>query len=167
MRSTRLSWPSLNRLFNRLAQVAASLLLAAGLVGGVGLASGQPSPATTESESVSAQWLANFDLQAAHQLREHPGIRTSSIRAVIRQASEREDLALPQTASALLHVIENGKSRKNRMMAVQALSKIAPEQVGKARYDKAMRQLYALGEQEPSGQVRRAIADAIASDRTG
>jgi hypothetical protein len=111
--------------------------------------------------------LANFDLQAAHQLRETPAIRTSLIRVVIQQTAETEDLALPQTASALLHVIENGKSRKNRMMAVQALSKIAPEQVGEARYDKAMRQLYALGEKEPSDQVRKAIADAITSYQTG
>jgi hypothetical protein len=52
------------------------------------------------------------------------------------------------------------------MMAVQALSKIAPEQVGEARYDRAMSQLYALGEEESSDRVREAIADAIISHRT-
>lgn len=168
MCSTLLSLPSTSRLFNRFGQVAASLLLAAGLVGGAGLASAQtsPTPASVEAEAGSARWLANFDLQVARQLREAPAVRTSLIGVLIQQSSEREDLALPQTASALLHVIENSGSRKDRMMAVQALSKIAPEQVGEARYDRAMSQLYALGEEESSDRVREAIADAIISHRT-
>jgi hypothetical protein len=168
MRLTRLFFPSTSCLFNRLAQVAASLLLVAGLVGGAGLASAQPSPTlgSAEAESVSAQWLANFDLQAAHLLREAPANRAALIEVLIHESSEREDLALPQTASALLYVIENSESRKDRMMAVQALSEIAPEQVGEARYDGAMSQLYALGEEESSERVRKAIADAIISHQT-
>lgn len=90
------------------------------------------------------------------------------LKVVIQQASSNEDLALPKTTTALLHVVEHGKSRKNRVMAVQALSKIAPEQIGEAQHERVMNRLYALGEKEgTSDRVRGAIADAIAGDQTG
>jgi len=124
--------------------------------------------ASAEMETPPAQWLANFDLQVARQLQQSPpGIQGDLLKVLIQEASQREDLALPQTASALLRVVETSEDRDHRMMAIQALSEIGPGQVGEARYERAMSQLYALGQQEgTSDRVRGAIADAIISYRT-
>lgn len=184
MRSIRLSLPSTNWLPStddlsaQLVQAIGRLLLAVGLVvtaglaGERGAAAAQPT-ASTEMESTEvgtppAQWLANFDLQVARQLQQSPAeVQADLLEVLIREASQREDLALPQTASALLRVVETSEDRANRMMAVQALSEIRPGQVGEARYERAMSQLYALGQQEgTSDRVRGAIADAIISYRT-
>ena len=121
------------------------------------------------AEAPSAQWLANFDLQVARQLRQSPAeVQADLLEVLIQQASQRDDLALPQTVSALLRVVETSKDQNNRMMAVQALSEIGPGQVGEAWYERAMSQLYALGRKEGTpDRVRGAIADAITSYRTG
>ncbi len=172
-----------NRLFNQLGQVASTFLLAAGLAFAVGeadVASAKSSStsASTEigsseislvgMEEPSARWLANFDLQVARQLRKSTAeIRVDLLEVLIEQASKRENLKLPQTASALLHVVETSKSRGNRMMAVQALSEVGPAQVGEVRYGRAMNQLYALGQEETSDQVRGAIAEVVTNYQAG
>lgn len=167
MHPTRLFFHSTNRLFKNLAQAAACVLLTAGLVGGAGIASAQSFSASDGAESASARWLAKYDLQTAHQLRENPTVRTSVISVVIKQASEREALQLPQTAEALLHVVENSSNERERIMAIQALSEIGPEHVGELRYEEAMSRLYALGEEDPSEQVRGAVADAVKQYQAG
>ena len=168
---TRMHLPSIriDRLFQTLAKMSACLLLAVGLAGGAGNASAQPTPTgiSADAESVPAQWLANFDLQAAHQLRQTSTFRTSLLQVVIKQASTREDLHLPRTAEALLHVIEHDPSPQRRLMAIQALSEIGPEHVGQEQYDEAMSRLYTLAEEEPSEQVRGAAADVISRYQAG
>lgn len=148
-----------DRLLSTLFQVAASLFLAAGLAGGVQTASAQVSSAS--AEGASAQWTANFDLQVAHELRRTPSMRDSFLQVVIDQAPKNEDLRLPRTVEALLHIIESDASQQHRLMAVQALSTIGVEHVGEKRYNEAMSHLYALAEDESSERVRGAMADAI------
>jgi hypothetical protein len=53
------------------------------------------------------------------------------------------------------------------MMAVQALSEVGPAQVGEVRYGRAMNQLYALGQEETSDQVRGAIAEVVTNYQAG
>lgn len=169
MNRTRPSSIRISRLFQTLAKMFACLLLTAGLAGGVGTASAQSTPTGTsaDAEAVSAQWLANFDLQAAHQLRQAPTARTSLLQVVVKQASNREDLHLPRTAEALLHVIEHDSSEQRRLMAIQALSAIGPEHIGQGQYDEAMSRLYTLAKEESSEQVRGAAADVISRYKAG
>lgn len=158
-----------SRLFETLAKVAASLLLAAGLTGGAATASAQSPSASADpaSESVSAQWQEHFDEQMALQLRENSAGRASFIQVVIDQASKREDLKLPRASEALLHVIENDAKQERQMMAVQALSAIGPKHLEKEQYEQVMSRLYTLAEKASSEQLQNAIADAIEPYQVG
>ncbi len=163
--SDRISSNRTGRLLRKLAQAAASLLLAAGLVGGAATASAQATSASAEANP--AQWQANFDRQVAHELRQSPSVRASLLQVVTDQASRSEDLKLPRTTEALLHVVENDANQRNRLMAVQALYAIGSEHVGEKRHEEAMSRLYTLAEEEPSEKVRDAVADAIDRSQTG
>jgi len=148
-----------NSLFSTLAQAAACLLLTVGLVGGTAVASAQT--ASTSAESASPQWQENFDEQVAPQLRQESSMRATLIQVVIEEASRDEDLNLPRTTEALLHVIENDTSQKHRLLAIQALSVIGPEHAGEKRYEEAMSRLYTLAEKEQSEQVRKGMISVI------
>lgn len=154
---TRARPASASSLFKTFARAAALLLLAAGLSGAATTASAQTSPASPDQPD---QWAENFDEQMAHQLRQKPALRASSIQAVTGQAADK-DIRLTETAAALLHVVEEDPSEQHRMMAIQALSVIGPEHLGEKRYEQAMNRLYALSEEDPSAEIRTAAADAL------
>lgn len=159
---------SVGRHSQRVFRGAASLLLAAGLVlaGGMTPASAQVSP-SPNVEEMSVQWRAHFDEQAAQELRQKPSLRTDLLQIVIDQAAGHEQLDLPKTAGALLHVIENDSHRRHRLMAVQALGIIGAEHAGEAQYQEVMNRLYALMKEEPSDRLRGVAADAIDQFQSG
>ena len=150
---------SASRLFRTFAQTAALFLLAAGLSGAVTTASAQTSSAIPEANQPD-QWEENFDEQMARQLRQKPALRSSSIQAVIGQATDK-DIRLSRTAAALLRVVEEDSNEQHRMMAIQALSVIGSEHLGEKRYEQTMNRLYALSEKEPSAKVQAAATDLL------
>lgn len=159
MSTIRLFSSRLNYLSQTLAKIFVCLFLTVGLAGGTGTVFAQAPSAGLESES--DQWRKNFDGQVAQELRENPSLRVSMLRVVTEQATDKENLKLPRTAEALLHIIETDSNQQRRLMAVQALSEIGPEHVGEKQYRKAMNRLYVLAEEESSKQVRCAAANVI------
>lgn len=159
MNTTRLPSVRADRLFRTLIKVAASFFLAVGLIGGAATASAQTPSASVEESPV--QWQENFDEQVAPQLRQESSVRATLIRVVIEQASKDEDLNLSRTTEALLHVIENDTKQEHRLLAIQALSVIDPEQAGEKWYEEAMSRLYTLAEEEQSEQVRKVMTSVI------
>lgn len=111
-------------------------------------------PSESDATSTTSHWRLNVDDQLAQSLRRFPSLRGSQIRLVIRQASENEDLRLPETTYALLHVVKTDSSRDHRIMAVQALHTLSADQVGHRTYRQTMKRLYDLMEDESSKHVR-------------
>ena len=167
--TNRTSADASSSLPRRLLQVAASLILAAGLglagPAAVPSASAQDSPAahaqTGSTQTGSAHWRAHFDKQIAHTLRQEPSMRSTYIQTVINVTGEHKRLDLSRTVGALLDIIEGDSNREHRLMAIQALHTIGAEHAGKERYRQAMDRLYALMQGESSEQVRRAAAETL------
>ena len=147
-----------------LVPAAAALLLVLGLAGSAATASAQAPTAEAEAQAL---WQNNFDTQVAQELRQRPSQRVSFLQVVTEQARTNDELHLPKTTDALLHIIETDANRWHRLMAVQALSKIGPEHLGEETYRRAMSRLYTLAEKDASKQVQSAIAEAINGAQTG
>lgn len=150
----------------RLTLSTASLVLGLGLIllGPVGVSSasaqGSATPSAEETSGVTT-WRANVDDQIASMLRGEPSARASFIRVAIELAEDERRLDFVETSGALLEIVDRDPVRRHRLMAVQALDKIAPEHLDQAHYRQVMGQLHTLMEGESSKQVRDVAAATL------
>lgn len=149
-------------------QVGLILLLAIGLVGPVQAQERTPTQSENlaqETEPLAPTWRANFGVQAGRLLEEetNAAIRETVLRNVIRVATRWPAMDLSQAIRPLVYIVKTASDPKHRMMALQALHNIDPEQADPAFYHRAMIRVNELMESEPSEKVRRAASATLES----
>ena len=152
------------RVSSGMACTAVAVLLTLGMTVGLGVnvAAAQSASPQAAEHDYTDHWRAHYDRQTARMLRERPWSRASQIQSVIDVTGEVDRLSLAETADALLTIIERDSTAEHRQLAVQALRKMGTEHLGAKQYEQAMDRLYSLMQEEPSRDVRKAAARALA-----